>query len=400
MRHKELCNGKVSTLPITNEATIKFTQHHHQLQVPFVVYADFECILQPKNKEVSSTLININEHIPIAYAYYIKCAFDSRLDKFVLETGNNSGLSFLNSLIENLKQINNDYLSKVVPIVMSSEEESDFQEAINCHICGSVLLADRVRDHCHFTGKFRAAAHSKCNLAYRTSNFIPVFFHNFTKYDSHLFVKELSHVPGEIKVIPINKEHYISLSKIIECENGNSLEIRFLDTFRFMSSSLDALASNLVDEQLKTIKSHFNLEDEFRLMRKKGVFPYEYLDSENRLQETSLPPREAFYSNLTETSCSEEDYRHALKVWSEFSCSTLKDYLELYLKTDVLLLTDVFENFRSICLKIYSLDPAHFYTTPSLSWEAMLKSTKIELELLTDIDMYGFIQSGIRGGLV
>jgi len=80
-------------------------------------------------------------------------------------------------------------------------------------------------------------------------------------------------------------------------------------------------------------------------MRKKGIFPYEYLDSASRIEETSLPPREAFYSNLTERECSQEDYDHALKVWSHFSCSTLKDYLELYLKTDVFVLTDIFENF-------------------------------------------------------
>jgi len=93
-------------------------------------------------------------------------------------------------------------------------------------------------------------------------------------------------------------------------------------------------------------------------MRKKGIFPYEYLDSDSRLEEISLPPREAFYSNLTERECSQDDYDHALKVWSHFSCSTLKDYLELYLKTDVFPLTDIFENFRKICMQIYSLDPA------------------------------------------
>jgi len=120
-------------------------------------------------------------------------------------------------------------------------------------------------------------------------------------------------------------------------------------------------------------------------MRKKGIFPCEYLDSASRLEDTALPPREAFYSNLTETECSQEDYDHALKVWSHFSCSTLKDYLELYLKTDVCLLTDIFENFRKICMQIYSLDPDQYFTTPGLSWEAMLKTSNIQLELLKDI---------------
>jgi len=112
-------------------------------------------------------------------------------------------------------------------------------------------------------------------------------------------------------------------------------------------------------------------------MCKKGIFPYVNLGSASRLEETSLPPKEAFYSNLTEGEWSQEDYDQALKVWSRVSCSTLKDYLELYLKTDVFLLTDIFENFRKICMQIYSLDPAQYCTTPGLSWEAMLKTTNI-----------------------
>jgi len=127
-----------------------------------------------------------------------------------------------------------------------------------------------------------------------------------------------------------------------------------------MPSSLDTLASNLVDDQLNSVKSNDFNDIEFRLTRKKGIFPYEYLDSASRLEETFLPPREAFYSNLTERECSQIDYDHSLKVWPHFSCSTLKDYLELYyyilyLKTKVFLLTDIFENFRKIVCKFIHL---------------------------------------------
>jgi len=158
-----------------------------------------------------------------------------------------------------------------------------------------------------------------------------------------------------------------------------------------MPSSLDTLASYLVNEQMNTEKSFCSNDIEFQLMRKMGIFPYEYLVSVSRLEETSLPPREAFYSNLTERECSQEDYDHVLKVWSHFSCSTLEDYLELYLKTDVFLLTDIFENFQKICMQIYLLDPAQYFTTPGLSGKAMLKTTNIQLELLTDIDVYRII---------
>jgi len=124
-------------------------------------------------------------------------------------------------------------------------------------------------------------------------------------------------------------------------------------------------------------------------MRKKDTFPYEYLDSASRLEETSLPPMEAFYSNLTERECSQEDYDNALKVCSHFSCSTLKDYLELYLKTNVFLFTDIFENFRKICMQIYSLDRAQYFTSRGLSWEAMLKTTNIQLgQIWICIDLF------------
>jgi len=145
----------------------------------------------------------------------------------------------------------------------------------------------------------------------------------------------LGKFPAEISVIPINKENYIFVSKKkMKCLSGNRFEIRFLDTYRFIPSSLDTLASNLVDDQLNTVKSFLSNDIEFQLKRKKGIFGYEYFDSASRLEETSLPPKKAFYSYLLERECSQEDYDHALKVWSHCSCSTLKDYLELYLKTD------------------------------------------------------------------
>jgi len=134
---------------------------------------------------VSPKLFNINEHIPISYAYYIKCAFDSKLDKFVLETGKNSGISFVNSLIKNLTKLSNGYLHKIVPVRMTLGYQQIFDNSLNDSICQKVLGCDRVRDHCHFTGRFRGPAHSKCNLDYKDNKFIPVFFHNFSKYYCH-----------------------------------------------------------------------------------------------------------------------------------------------------------------------------------------------------------------------
>jgi len=122
-------------------------------------------------------------------------------------------------------------------------------------------------------------------------------------------------------------------------------------------------------------------------MRRKGVYPYEYVDSWEKFEETKLPPKEAFYSKLAMKGISDADYEHAQKVWNGMEEKTLGEYHDIYLKTEVLLLADVFETFRETCLEHYKLDPAHFYTAPGLAWKAALKHTVVNLELLRDIDM-------------
>ena len=135
------------------------------------------------------------------------------------------------------------------------------------------------------------------------------------------------------------------------------------------------------------------------LLTRKGIYPYEYIDSAERFKERSLPPRECFYSSLTEEDITEEEFDHAQNVWREFEMESLENYHDVYLLTDVLLLADVFEEFRKTCLNSYGLDPVHFYTAPGLSWKAALKMTKVKIDLLTDIDQHLFIEEGIRGGV-
>ncbi|CAB0035884.1 unnamed protein product [Trichogramma brassicae] len=129
------------------------------------------------------------------------------------------------------------------------------------------------------------------------------------------------------------------------------------------------------------------------------VFPYEYISSLEKLQDIALPPPEQFYSSLTDSDISTKDYEDAKQVWDSFKISNLEEYSNIYLKTDVLLLVEVFENFRKTCHEAYELDPAHYYTLPGYSWDSMLLYTQVQLELLTDIDMLLFIEKGIRGGV-
>ena len=135
------------------------------------------------------------------------------------------------------------------------------------------------------------------------------------------------------------------------------------------------------------------------LLLRKGVYPYEYIDNWKRFNETSLPSKESFYSNLNMENIEDIDYRHGNNVFKKFKLNNLGEYHDLYVQSDTLLLADVLENFRDICLKEYELDPAHFLSLPGLAWEACLKRTNVELELLTDYDMLLMVEEGIRGGI-
>ncbi|CAB3990298.1 Hypothetical predicted protein [Paramuricea clavata] len=133
------------------------------------------------------------------------------------------------------------------------------------------------------------------------------------------------------------------------------------------------------------------------LLKRKGVFPYEFMTDYDKLQYDRLPSKKEFYSKLNNTDISDEDYEHGQKVWKTFDCKTMRDYHDLYLKTDVQLLTDIMCKFRKTCMENYGLDPLHYYTAPGLAWDAALKITGIELELIHDPTMYLMIEKGIRG---
>ena len=222
-----------------------------------------------------------------------------------------------------------------------------------------------------------------------------------------MVIKNLGYTAGNINCIPNNGEKYISFTKNIVTGSytnkaGKTKPIkhktRFIDSFKFMGTSLDSLVNNLPEEAFNNLEGYYKGE-KLSLVKRKGVYPYEYMDSLERLNETKLPPKEAFYSKLMGEGISNEDYEHAKKVWEVFDMKTLQDYHDLYNETDVLLLADVFENFRNICLDNYKLDPAHYFTAPGLAWDACLKMTNVELELLSDIDMLLMIEKGIRGGV-
>ena len=416
-KHKEYCSENESikiNMPPPN-SYLKFDKFLNAEKAPFAIYADFESLIKPidncKPNPNKSYTNKYQKHEPISFWYYIKSfnenVYKSRLRGYIKSKDEDPDAIdvFIKCLEEDVKEIANLGNEKMI---FTDEDEEQFNKASDCWICGKKLnIDDRVRDHCHYTGRYRGAAHNICNLKYSKPNNIPVFFHNLTGYDSHLFIKNLGMTEGNIDCIPNNEEKYISFSKTIKAgeyinKKGETkskyFKIVFKDSLKFMSLSLEALVKNLPKEAFKILIKYFT-KKQIELLKQKGFYPYEYMDTIEKFKDTEPPPQKAFYSKLTGSGISNNNYKHVLNVWNTFNMKTFKDYHKLYNVTDVLLLAEVFENFRDLCLKIYGLDPAHYYTAPGLAWDACLKMTGINLELLSDANMLLMFEKGIRGGI-
>ena len=417
--HKEYCseNESVKIIMPPSNTYLKFKNFLHSEKAPFTIYADFESLIKPMDNcdpdPNKSYTKKYQKHEPISFSYYIKSfnenVYESRIKGYIKEKPEDPDAMdiFIKCLEEDVKAIAN---IEVKQMIFTEEDQKQFNKASDCWICGEALGIDMVRDHCHFTGRYRGPAHNKCNLKYRKPNNIPVFFHNLAGYDSHLFIKKLgtTGIKGEdIDCIPNNEEKYISFSKSIitgqytnkkgEIKN-KTFKIVFKDSLKFMSSSLGALVNNLPKDAFKNLLKYYTPK-QAELLKQKGFYPYEYMNTEEKFKDKELPPRKAFYSKLSGRGITKTDYKHAWNVWNTFNMKTFKDYHEPYNDTDVLLLADVFENFRDLCLKNYELDPVYYYTAPGLAWDACLKMTGINLELLSDQNMLLMFEKGIRGGI-
>ena len=409
-------------MPKQGENILRFNNFHKQLPVPFVIYADFEAITKKvqgceqseemkKKKNKRSYTEAYQTHEDCGSAYKVVCCYDDKYSKPIqMYRGENAIYKFMEKMLEEV-----EYCKAVIKkqfnkrLVMTKDDEQHFITMDGCHICGENYDEKdvRVRDHCHITGKFRGSAHQECNLKLRIRPEdikIPVIFHNLCGYDSHFLMQQIGEIAkkheytnkkGEkqdlnINAIPNNMEKYMAFML------GNHLT--FIDSFQFMNSSLDKLVSNLPKDDLIYTSKVFKGK-RLNLMSQKGVYPYDFMDSFEKFNETELPTKDQFYSILNDQHITNDEYDHTKKVWKMFKLKNMGEYHDLYLGSDVLLLTDVFENFRKTCMQYYKLDPCPYFTSPGLSWDAMLKMTNIKLELMVDIDMFQFIEKGMHGGV-
>ena len=353
------------------------------MSVPYVIYTEVESIIKPKKGKSRKTDIT-NEHEACGFGNLVR--YDGTTEKPVVYRREDVDEIFFNHLECEVNNTNKIF-SNPKPMTMTDKNKIAYEKTTHCWICKQKIINNnnnpKVTDHCQFTKEYRGAAHKSCNLKLKINpdrTKIPVVFHNLKDYDSYLIMQKIHKAIGNIVCIPNYAEKYVSF---------RIAQLEFLDSFQFLTSSLEELATDTFD--FKITRREFGKTD---TALRKGIYPYEYSDSKkNRRNKITIPPK------LTDESINQKDYEHSQRVLKEFNCKTVGDYHDLYLKTDVVLLAEVFQTFRKPCLDAYKLDPLHYNTAPGLSWDALLKHTKIDLELLTDIDMHLFKEKGMRGGI-
>ena len=407
---------------------VKFRAHSKEHPIPIYLLSDFESFLSPINepeREGRSTRL-IDEHNVSGFCVYrVTEHVEHRTPPFVY-SGPDPMSVFYDYIMAESRKISAIVTQNVSMLPLSPDQVEDYDNATTCGNCDGVFSKNnrKVHHHCHVSGKYQFAACNNCNLqlkpvkwtkkrsrsstaqlakeSYEQNYFLPVVFHNLKTYDSHFIVKSFQRKYVErrkdnnaltfddVFITPQNSEKYLNI------QIGN---VRFLDSFQFLSTSLSELVELLLKSgkhNFEHTSRHLGTSDD---IYSKGIYPYNYMTSRDKFSETRLPPIEAFHDGLKDEPLTAEDYARAQQVWVRYNMTNMQHYHDHYLLTDVLLLADVFEHFRQTIRNEHKLDCLHFITLPSLAWATALKHTQARLDLITDADAYLMIENSMRGGI-
>ena len=458
IKHKNLC-GQNQILKTSPNSHIYWKKYYQKNKLYFRIYADFEADNKEENTSIGDKTTNIYKQEPVCNGYNIVSELED-----ILESGyHKSPLGyenvnwFVDEIIKLENRMNFWFKNTIKDIIMTEEDQQDFENDNICRYCEKYIETDKVRDHCHLTGKYRGPAHNECNLQVKQkdSNFITIGLHNFSNYDCHMFFKTLvdrKKDKVDFEIIPKTDEKYISVK--YGC-------IKFIDTYRFLSSSLNKLVKTLVDNSHKTLKN-FKKEvigddkilniinelenmidktkrnqsistlkkkypdkineleeafldyqsendlkllktefpDKWRYLTKKLAYPYEYF---NNIEDYNKPvdklENKDFFSKLKNKCPDNEQIDRTREIIKKFDIKDGIELTELYCKSDVLLLTCVFEKFIMGAENEFEISPLYFVSLPGYTWACGLKHTNIKLQTLQDKDMILLLENGIRGGI-
>ena len=274
MKHKEKCgDDNITTIRTSNESHLHWKKHFHKNPLYFGIYADFEADNERDNSIVGDKTSNIYKQNPVLNGYHIVSELEDILksDYYKSPFGYNNFDWFVDEVTKLENKMAFYFKNTKKDINITQEDEEDYRNDTICRFCEKEILSDKVRDHCHLTGRYRGPAHNTCNInvTQKQSNFIPFIFHNFSNYDCHMFFKKLVDKKKDkvdFEIVPKTNEEYISVT--YGC-------IRFIDSYRFLSSGLDSLVKTLVDNSNKKLKN----------LKKEIVDNDELLDIVNKIVE-------------------------------------------------------------------------------------------------------------------
>ena len=395
--HKEKCGeDNICTIRTSNKPHLYWKKHFHKSPLYFRIYADFEAENEIDGSNIGNKTTNIYKQNPVLNGYYILSALDDVLESGYYESllGHDNVDWFVKEVIK-LENKMVFYLKNTKEdIIMSKENEEGFKNNNICRFCEKEIISEKVKDHCHLSGKNRGPAHNVCNInvKQKDSNFIPFAFHNFSNYDCHMFFKRLVDLKKDkvkIKNIPKTNEEYIAV------KNGC---IRFIDSYRFLSESLDKLVKNLDEDDFKILKKAF--PDKWQNINKKLAYPYEYFNSfDDYKKPVDNLKRENCFSKLKNDYPDDGEIERTREIIKLFNIKDGEDLTRLYCKKDVILLADVMEKFVKVSFEEYGINPLYCVSLPGFTYQCALKYTDIKLQTLQDKDLILLIENNIRGGI-
>ena len=465
MKHKEKCgDDNIATLKFSNKSHLHWEKHFHKNPLYFRIYADFEADNEKNSRIIGNKTTNIYKQNPVLNGYHIVSELEDVLksDYYQSPLGYDNVDWFVDEVIRLENKMAFYFKNTKKDIIMTEEDEEDFKNDNICRFCEKNIESDKVRDHCHLTGKYRGPAHSKCNInvTQKQSNFMPFIFHNFSNYDCHMFFKKLVDKKKDkvgFDIIPKTNEEYISVT--YGC-------IRFIDSYRFLSSGLDSLVKTLVDNSHKTlenlkkeivdndeildivnkIEENYpqeienlekddrttknlkkycpeeikNLEEallnymgendlkilntgfpnKWKYLTKKLAYPYEFFNSIDDYQKpVDNLKKEHFFSKLKNKCPDDDEIERTMNIIEKFNIKNGEVLTQFYLKSDVLLLACVFEKIIKVSQNEFKINPLYCVSLPGYTWQSGLKYTGINLQTLQDKDMILLLENNIRGGI-
>ena len=397
INHKEKCgDDNICTIRTSNESHIYWKKHFHKNPLYFRIIADFEADNEIDGSNIGNKTTNIYKQNPVLNGYHIISELNDILKSGYYESPLNYDNVewFVKEVIKLENKMAFYFKETKKEIIMTKEDEEDYKNNNICRFCEKNIESDKVRDHCHLTGRYRGPSHNICNInvKQKDSNFIPFAFHNFSNYDCHMFFKKLVDLKNDkvkFEFIPKTNEENISVK--YGC-------IRFIDSYRFLSESLDKLVKSLDEDDFKILKKEF--PDKWQYLNKKLAYPYQCFNSIDDYQKpVDNIKKEDFFSKLKNGYSDDEEIERTKEIIKLFNIKNGEELTRLYCKSDVILLADVFEKFVKVSTEENIINPLYCVSLPGYTYQCALKYTDIKLQTLQDKDLILLVENKIRGGI-